>query len=162
MIFLIKWKHSKPVNSYIVHFCFVKTYNYRNSALSRFPRCTRKQHSTRLKTRQDIRLLGAFGYIVENLHSGNFLHSVGTIGGSMWTHCGVVIFFTVLALCGSMWTHCGKFMPHSGNFVIVWTLCGSMWTHCGKFMPHSGNFLHIVDTMWINVNTLLQINVTEW
>ena len=34
------------------------------------------------KTRQDIRLLGAFGYIVENLHSGNFLHSVGT----MWIY----------------------------------------------------------------------------
>ena len=50
--------------------------------LSRFPRCTRKQHSTRVKTRQDIRLLGAFGYIVENLHSGNFLHSVGT----MWIY----------------------------------------------------------------------------
>ena len=118
------------------------------------------------------------------LHSGNFLHSVGT----MWIiNHRVVIFFTVLALCGSMWTQCGKLMSQSGNFLhswtlcgsmwthcgkfighivviffIVWALCGSMWTHCGKFMPHSGNFLHSVGTMWFYVNTLWQINVTEW
>ena len=45
----------------------------------------------RVKTRQDIRLLGAFGYIVENLHSGNFLHSVGT----MWTYVNTLWQITV-------------------------------------------------------------------
>ena len=64
-------------------FVSFKTYNYTAIQLC-LDFLDARENNTQQESRQDkiIRLLGAFGYIVENLHSANFLHSVGT----MWIY----------------------------------------------------------------------------
>ena len=105
-------RDSKPMNSYILHFCFVKTYNYTVIQLC-LDFLDARENNTQQESRQD-KISDYLGLLVTSL--------------KIYI---VVIFFTVWALCGSMWTHCGKLMSQSGNFLhsvgTMWIYVNTLW-----------------------------------